>query len=536
MLLLWLSGCRSDGAPPPTTTPSAAIASPSPASPRPLGSPIDADRVIDLATSKPATVVVGADAGDLRSDLPALVTGDFNGDGAADILLGARFGDGPDNRRLDAGEAYVIFGSKGMPATLDLRAGDQDITFWGRAPGDSLGFSAATGDLNADGVDDIVLGAPFASATGDRGSAGGVVYVFFGGTGLPAQADLSSSSPDVLLESPGPSSFFGDSVATADVNGDGVADLIVGSTFAAPPSGAAPASQAGAVYVVFGGSKWPAALHMAKGEYDLAVYGAENLDELGDTVASGDVNGDGIDDILMVAEAADGPDNARDVAAEVYAVFGSADLGGDRFVAHGDQDLTVLGADPQDTLGFSLAAGDVTGDGIDDLVMGARLDDGPDNQHDEAGAVYVLPGSRRLPALVDLAQRPAEVLYLYGGDDGDLLSIVTAGDVQGDGAPELLAGTGLGDGRGNERQDAGELYVVDAGVLSSLSGPASIDSVRLPLVVAGARPGDQLGTATATADVNGDGRPELLVMAVNAGSPDGTRPDVGLVYVLSLTP
>ena len=341
--------------------------------------------MIDLATSPPATVIVGADAGDMRSDLPALVTGDFNGDGTADILLGARFGDGPDNRRQDAGEAYVIFGSPGMDAIVDLREGDQDITLWGSAPGDNLGFAAAAADLNADGIDDIIVGAPFAAP-------GGAVYVFFGGPQLPTEVDLAGQSPDVLLESPSPSSFFGDSLAAGDVNGDGIQDLIVGATFAALPEGDAAGSQAGAVYAVFGSDDWPAALSMADGEYGLAVFGAEALDELGDTVASGDVNGDGVDDILMTAEAADGPGNARDVAAEVYAVFGSPALAGDRFVARGQQDLTVLGADAHDTIGFSLASGDVTGDGIDDLVMGARNDDGPDNQGDEVGAVYVLPG------------------------------------------------------------------------------------------------------------------------------------------------
>ncbi|HEU5321855.1 MAG TPA: hypothetical protein VFX28_13700 [Methylomirabilota bacterium] len=467
----------------------------------------------------------------MRSDLPTLVSGDFNGDGVADILLGARFGDGPDNSRQDAGEAYVVFGSEELDAAVDVGQGEQDVSLWGAAPGDNLGFSAAAADLNADGIADIAVGAPFAAADG-------AVYVFFGGPDLPGQVDLSSSPPDVLLEGPGPGSFFGDSLASGDVNGDGMADLIVGATFAASPQGAGggAGSQTGAVYAISGGSDWPATVRVARGEYDLAVYGAEALDELGDTVASGDINGDGTDDVLMTAEAADGPANARDVGAEVYAVFGGAALEGDRFVARGEQDLTVLGAEAQDTLGFSLAAGDFTGDGIDDLAMGARLDDGPGNQRDETGAVYVLVGSRSLPGEVDLAQNPAGVLTLYGADSGDQMAIANAGDIQEDGTPELLVGSGQGDGAGNQRGESGELYVLGAGALSSLAGPAAIDAVRASAVVFGARPGDQLGTAAAVADVNGDGRPELLVMAADADSPEGERQDVGVVYVVSLAP
>src|SRR3989304_7352437 len=117
--LLSLSGCRGNAPPSATSTPPAVPTSPAPASPEHPGTPVNANKVVDLAASPPATVIVGADAGDMRSDLPALGSGEFNGDGVADILLGARFGDGPSNRRQDAGEAYVIFGSPGPPGGLD---------------------------------------------------------------------------------------------------------------------------------------------------------------------------------------------------------------------------------------------------------------------------------------------------------------------------------------------------------------------------------------------------------------------------------
>ena len=493
---------------------------------------IEADAVVDLAAEPAAAMIFGVDAGDLRPDLPPLVSGDFNGDGVDDILLGARFGDGPDNGREDAGEAYVIFGSRGPLGDVDLAAGEQDMTVWGADPGDNLGFSAAAADVNADGIDDILLGAPFARAPTDATTKVGVVYIILGGAGLQGSIDLAQSPADVTLVGPGSTSFFGDSLASGDVNGDGITDVIVGATFARRVSGA-PAS-AGATYVVFGSPLWPSTLEMASGEYDAAIFGAEEMDELGDTVASGDINGDGLDDIIMTAEAADGPDNSRSTAAEVHVVFGSKELSGDLDISLGDQDVSILGADEQDTLGFSLASGDVNGDGVDDLIMGARGDNGLLNAQNGVGAVYILFGGPDLPPSIDLAGSAAGVAGLYGADAGDLMAFAIVGDLLGDGENELLVGTGSADGPGNGRRDAGEVYVLDTMTVSALSEPVSIAATRLAAVIYGAEEEDRLGTAMAIGDVDGDGRPELLILAADADGPDGSRPDAGQVFVVSL--
>ena len=478
-------------------------------------------------------MIFGVDAGDLRSDLPPLVSGDFNGDGIGDILLGTRFGDGPDNGREDAGEAYVILGSQGPLGDVDLAAGEQDMTVWGAHPGDNLGFSAAAGDVNADGIDDILLGAPFAPGPADATGKAGSVYIIFGSASLQGSIDLAQSPADVTLVGPGESSYFGDSLAIGDVNGDAIADVIVGATFARRTSGA-PVS-AGATYVIFGSPDWPSTLEMANGEYDAAIFGAEDLDELGDTVASGDINGDGLDDIIMTAEAADGPDNARSTAAEVHVVFGSKELSGDLDIAQGDQDLSILGADEQDTLGFSLASGDVTGDGVDDLIMGARGDNGLMNAQNRVGAVYILFGGPDVPSSIDLAQSPSGVAGLYGADDGDLMAHVAVGDLEGDGESELLVAAISADGPDNRRTDAGDLYVMDVTTVGALSEPVSIGSNRLKAIVYGAQEEDRLGSAMAVADIDGDGRPELLVLAADADGPDGARPDAGQVFVVSLS-
>jgi hypothetical protein len=499
----------------------------------PLSPAIQADKVVDLASEPAAARIFGVDAGDLRNDLPALVSGDFNGDGIDDVILGARFGDGPDNERQDAGEAYVIFGSPGPLGDVDLASGEQDVTVWGADPGDNLGYSAAAADVNADGVDDILLSAPFGRGSSDAASQSGAVYIIFGSASLQGSIDLAQTPADVTLTGPDSRSFFGDSLATGDVNGDGIADVIVGATFArraAPPS-----ASAGAAYVIFGTRDWPPVLKMASGQYDAAIFGADDLDELGDTVVSGDVNGDGLNDIIMTAEAARGPNNARPTAAEVHVVFGSKSLSGDLDIAAGDQDVSVLGADARDTLGFSLASGDVNGDGVDDVIMGARGDNGLMNAQHGVGAIYILFGGPDLPSTMDLAENPSGIAALYGADAADMMAFAIVGDLAADGENELIIGAHAGDGPNNERTDAGEVYVLDTPTVASLTEPVNIGANRLTALIYGAQQGDDFGTAMAVADVNDDGQPELLILATDADGPDGARLDAGEVFVISLS-
>ena len=488
-------------------------------------------RVIDLANDKPLTTIEGADTGDFFNDLPALAAGDVNGDGLADLLIGARFGDGPGNSRKDAGEAYVMLGRKQLPDAIDVASGQQDMTIYGAHANDNFGWFGLIADVNGDGLGDLVISGAIAARP--DGPAAGVVYVVFGKGGLGGTLDLSQSAADVTILGPQTSALFGDSMAAGDVNGDGLTDLIIGSTFARRPADRpSPNGQAGAAYIIYGRHAFPGTIDMAKGEYDVAVYGAKDQphsDEVGNHVAAGDLNSDGMADVVIDGEAADGPNNSRSVAGDVYVIYGSSSLKKVIDLAGGEQDAVFYGAEVNDTLGFNLAVAPVGSGGENVLAMTARLASGPGDAYAQAGEVHLVRG-KDVARSTDLANNPADD-YLYGAHGADMLGNgLAAADVDGDGVKELLVGAPGADGAGQGQQDSGEMYAID---VRNLRGAVSPDAAALRLTVYGALPDDGFGASLAAGDFNGDGKPEIAALALRSDGPAGSRKDAGEVYIFS---
>jgi hypothetical protein len=117
---------------------------------------------------------------------------------------------------------------------------------------------------------------------------------------------------------------MGDSMAGADVNGDGIDDLVLGAPFAGREPGSphgGPRTELGEVYVIFGSKSPESVVHIPERQEDFTVVGPEQYSELGDAVAAGDVNGDGIGDLILIGEAADWPDRAN--VGVAYVLYGS---------------------------------------------------------------------------------------------------------------------------------------------------------------------------------------------------------------------
>ena len=266
-------------------------------------------------------------------------------------------------------------------------------------------------------------------------------------------------------------------------------------------------------------------VNVAAGAGGFVIHGQDVFDEAGRSVSSaGDINGDGFDDLIIGALGGDGPSNTRVNAGDSYVVFGKAsgfaaevDLAA---VAAGNGGFIIHGQDVGDQSGVSVSsAGDINGDGFDDLIIGAELADGPGNTRNNAGDSYVVFGhAGGFAAEIDLAAVAGGNggFVIHGQDAFDVsgVSVSSAGDINGDGFDDMIIGASGAYGPGNTRLGAGDTYVVFG---KACGFAAEIDLAAVAggnggFVIHGQDEGDNLRRSVSSAgDINGDGFDDLII-------------------------
>ncbi|MEO0926320.1 MAG: hypothetical protein AAFY63_10680, partial [Cyanobacteria bacterium J06643_13] len=527
-------------------------------------------------------IIPGQEMGD-RLGEAVYNAGDINGDGIADLVVTATDAGIVNNDEYSyydsdrRGEAYVVFGRRDYDSStfsLDNLNGSNGFLVSGLDAAHNLGSAISAGDLNGDGIDDLVLGAPNAglqvSSYGYSYSENnGEAYVIFGQrSGFEADFVLSSLNGNNGFTIMGidAEDLLGTAVTSAgDINGDGIDDLAVsavgGGRKISNDNGFSYSDRRGEVYVLFGdrnGFESRINLFNLNGSNGFIIDGKDANDSLGGTLSNaGDLNGDGIDDLVIgtanAGDVLDSPfaDGDSDQRGEVYVLYGSRNGFASRFTVsdrlNGFNGFGLAGIDIEDNLGTAVNnAGDLNGDGIEDLIIGAA-NASVAGEYSQEGQAYVVFGSNSgFEAQFDLKNLNGSNGFSIAGldDAAGLGNAVSAGDFNGDGIDDLfVAASSAGDtisAYGFEYSDLrGEAYIV----FGSASGFTSeIDLANLSsdagVRIRGIDAEDLLGSAIASGgDLNGDGADDLIVSAtgVDLGNEyEYTRE--GTAYVVFGTP
>lgn len=359
--------------------------------------------------------------------------GDFNGDGFDDLLIGANQADGENDSRINAGEAWIIFGAEDMQteygSLIDIAQPPSTATrFIGVDYDDLFGSTALGGDVNADGYDDAII-----SASLWRESAGieglelgggdgpsnqrynsGETFIIFGTddfrgrlfdlaayldeTGTPTSDDIT------VIYGPDANDLLGEELAIGDINGDGRNELALGGLVTSGLGNQAP--EAGEAWLIY--TQEPFAglafdLLDPDSERMLVIYPNQADSMGGDILRFGDINNDGYDELFYSAPTYDvlGTDSiARTDAGLLAILFGSETGLPNRngvivLPSSVSDDLNtryILGVDSDDEMAYGLAIYDFDGDGYQDFAPNGMLGDGPDNNRLNAGEIYIISG------------------------------------------------------------------------------------------------------------------------------------------------
>ncbi len=467
-------------------------------------------------------VIRGIDAQDFSGR--SIAGGDVNGDGYADIIIGAPRADPNGNA---SGETYVIFGradfstvlstapgNSGVIELSDIPGGDATtgIVLNGAAADDNSGrWVAFAGDVNGDGIGDFLIGAPFADP---NGASSGETYLVYGktdfspllgsttgvDTGTIQLSDLSlagggDGTHGTIFKGEAANDYSGNFVVgDGDFNGDGLQDIVIGAYYAGYVYGVSGAS--GSSYLIYGSAAGFGAefeLSSVNGSNGFEVTGSEG-DYAGKSLALIDFNGDGFDDLVVTAPYATVSYGGTDYddAGVTYVIYGET---GTPFAAtqtlDSVDDVTINGARADNAgAGFKVtSAGDVNSDGFEDLLVGRVPVAGVDQ-----GAAYVIFGGDSLPATIEVSEIVPDAASTVGGgagltvatgfvlsgidaDDYAGQAVATAGDFNGDGFDDLLIGAYTAEPNGTYSGEAYLIYGKDYLYSQPINGTSGADSL-----------------------------------------------------------
>ena len=405
--------------------------------------------------------------------------GDINNDGQADLLVGAPESD--IDSRFRSGAAFGFLGPIDENVTESSGA---DIKFRGFDVTAGIGSAVLIQDVNGDNIADFLISSE-EKGVDDTRHESGLIYTVLGPiepTGASA-TELNDQSADFRILGPHRNYNSGKGLAAGDVNNDGVVDVAVGS-----PSGYG--SRKGGVEILLGPFDGSDIDLRDGGDATLlgsigTIGSTRNGDAAGASIAIGDLNNDGVDDIAVNSRSADVGDLEN--AGETYIIFGPLDPAELENLASQDEeggvpiesivDVMLQGEEVRDNASeSSLAIGDLDGDGVNDLIVGSMQSDASGKR--AAGKVFVIKGP--IGSGTYNLEDSADVVIEGENSVDSLGSAVDVGDLNGDGVADLVLASNFADPE--ERENAGVTYIMFGNIFEREPTP---EESNLPQILIG---------------------------------------------------
>ena len=509
-----------------------------------------------------------------------LDVGDFNGDGCGDIAAGGSFASfgGLEGWRREAGHVRIIMDLCEIAGRIAMEEeGEQSstvITVYGARAGDMAGIEVFVGDFNADGYDDVLFGAQNYDGEAQDRSNAGAAYLALGNPNF-ANGDIDLLNPpnNVIVFYGGTAEDrFGLWVDGGDFNGDGFDDLLIGANQADGENDSR--INAGEAWIIYGSEdmveEYGSVVDMSQPPTNATrIIGVDYDDLFGSTALGADINADGYDDAIVSAalwrESAgiggaelgggDGPDNRRYNSGETFVIYGQTALPGrvidlaaiisDDGSPTNDSITVIYGVDPNDLLGEEIAAGDINGDGRNELALGTLVSAGLDNVMPGGGESWLIYTTEPfMGEAIDLLNPESERAVSIYADQADSESgdILRFADLDQDGYEDLFVGTPSYDVTGTNgevRQDAGMLTVLFGGEsgLPNDNGrvvfPSNVPPGLRSGYILGADAEDEMAYGLGIYDVDADGFVDIVPNGMLGDGINNTLHNAGEVYVIS---